>query len=1021
MQAERWQQIDEIFQSALRMEGSQRAAFLRETCSHDESLRLELERLLALHAKAEHFLEYPAVDVAAQALPGSEQTSDDLSNAEPAVVGQTISHYRIVAKLGRGGMGFVYEAEDIRLGRRVALKFLPANLARHPRALERFEREARAASSLNHPNICTIYEVEEHDKQPVIVMELLEGQSLQERMRKERVGLPELLDIGVQILGALEAAHAKGIVHRDIKPANIFLVGSGHTQLKVLDFGLAKWIPELTMENGTRDESLTFEGTIAGTTAYMSPEQALGEDIDGRSDLFSLGTLLSELATGRQPFARSNAVSTIDAILNADPDPPSAANPELPPELDRIIARMLEKRRESRYSSAEDVRIDLKKLQTGLPGSGTHKKSGTRLGRVRIFTALACLLAIGIAAVVFFSVRRRHVLGAKDTIVLGEFQNKTGDPVFDGTLRQGLATELEQSPFLSLVPDDRIQATLALMNRPANAPLTFEIGREVCERTGAAAILDGSITSFGSRYVLGLHAKNCRTGDVIDDEQVQAARKEDVLNVLSQIARKFRTQVGESLATVRELATPLAEATTPSLEALEQYSAALKMLLSPDPASAVPLLQRAIEIDPKFAMAYALLGRCYGDTWESALAAENITKAYQLRNRASDRERFFITLAYDLQVTGNLEKARRMGELWAQTYPRDRDAHAVLSSIYQGFGQYEKGAEEGKRSIEADPNFPPGYANLAWANVFLKRFSEADKVIEQARERKFEFPDLILLPYYIAFLNGDRGGMERQLNLARERPGAEDWLSNAQAFVLASAGHLQAARTMSRRAVGIAQQEGQKERVAMFEAGAAVREALFGNADEGSKSATAALAVSSARDVEYGTAFAAGVSGDLTRARSLATDLERRFPEDTCVNFTYVPVLRALALLHKGAPASAIELLQVSTPYEMGIPCSWFGFFGNLYPAYVRGMAYLSARRGVEAVAEFQKIVHDSALVWSDPVGVAARLQLTRALARSGNAAEAKANYQDFLSRWKDADPDIPILQQAKAEYGRLP
>ena len=1003
------------------MDESQRAAFLHETCSGDENLRLELERLLALHARAEGFLESAAVDVAAQALSGSGHFSADLLNAEPAVLGQTISHYRIVAKLGRGGMGFVYEAEDTRLGRRVALKFLPANLARHPRALERFEREARAASLLNHPNICTIYGVEEHDSQPVIVMELLEGQSLQQRIREGQVGLPELLEFGVQISDALETAHTKGIVHRDIKPGNIFLVGSGRGQVKVLDFGLAKLMPGLTTESGPRDESLTLEGAIAGTVAYMSPEQARCEEIDVRSDLFSLGVVLSELATGRQPFARSNNILTIDAILNADPAAPSTENPELPPELDRIIGRMLEKRRELRYSSAEAVRTDLRKLQTALSDGLTSAKLRMRVSRARVFTALACLLAIGIAAGVFFFIRRKPVLSVKDTIVLAEFENKTGESVFDGTLRRGLAIELEQSPFLNLVPDERIQATLALMNRPADARLTFDTARDICERMGAAAILEGSITGFGSRYVLGLRAKNCRTGDVIDDEQVQAARKEDVLNVLSQIARRFRTQVGESLATVKELATPLAEATTPSLEALKQYSAALKIALSPDPAGAVPLLQRAIEIDPKFAMAYALLGRSYGDTWESALAAQNITKAYQLRNRASDRERFFITLSYDLQVIGNLEKARRMGELWAQTYPRDRDAHALLSGIYQAFGQYEKGAQEGKLSIEADSNFPPGYANLAWAYVFLGRFSEAGNVIQQATKRKFEFPDLILLPYYIGFLNGDSGGMERQVTLARDRPGAEDWLSNAQAFVLASAGHLQAARTMSRRAAGIAQQGGQKERVAMFEAGAAVREAFFGNANETGRSATAALALSSARDVEYGAAFAAAISGDLTRSQPLADDLERRFPEDTCVNFSYIPVLRALAFLYKGDSASAIDLLQVSTPYEMGVPCSWFGFFGNLYPAYVRGMAYLSARHGVEAAAEFQKIVQDPTLVWSDPVGAVARLQLARALALSGNTAKAKAAYQDFLVLWKDAEQDIPILKQAKAEYARLP
>jgi eukaryotic-like serine/threonine-protein kinase len=1018
MQAERWRQIDEIFHSALNIEENRRAAFLRETCSGDESLRLELERLLALHTKAENFLESAAVDIAAQALSGSGCFSDNSLDPEPALLGQTISHYRIVAKLGSGGMGFVYEAEDMRLGRRVALKFLPASLARNPRALERFEREARAASSLNHANICTIYEVEEHDHQPVIVMELLEGQSLQQRICEGHADLPGLLNVGIQISDALEAAHAKGIVHRDIKPANLFLVA--RRQVKVLDFGLAKLMPAPVAKNLPRDESLTYEGAIAGTISYMSPEQARGEEMDGRSDLFSLGVVLYEFATGQQPFAQNDAIMTIDAILNTEPPPPTSLNPKLPAELDRIIVRLLEKDRELRYPTAADLVSDLSRLRETLAGEEPAAAARSRVNRTRKIAAMACLAAIAIASGAFFSLRRSHPLGPKDTIVLADFVNHTGDAIFDGTLRQGLVIQLEQSPFLSLVPDERIRATLALMNRRADAPLTPEIASEVCERTGAAAVLEGSITSFGSRYVLGLRANNCRTGKIIDDEQVQAAKKEDVLNVLSQIAIKFRTQVGESLATVKELETPLAEATTSSLEALKQYSAALKIALAQDPSAAVPLLQRALEIDPQFAMAHALLGRSYGDTWESGQAAQSITKAYQLRNHASDRERFFITLSYDLQVTGNLEKARRTGELWTQTYPRDRDAHALLSGIYQGFGQYEKGAQEGTRAIEADANFPPGYANLAWAYVFLGRFGEAANTIQQARERKFEFPDLILLPYYIAFLKSDMGGMESQVALAQDRPGAEDWISNAQAFVLAFSGRMQAARTMSRRAASLARQGGQKERVAMFETGAAVREAFFGNASEAGRSAASALALSSARDVEYGAAFASALSGDLTRSQPLADDLESRFPEDTCVQFTYLPVLRALASLHKGNSASAIDLLQVSTPYELGIPCSWFGFFGNLYPAYVRGMAYLSARHGAEAVAEFRKIVDDPALVWSDPVGAVARLQLARALVLSGNAAQAKAIYQSFLALWKEADPDIPILQQAKIEYARF-
>jgi tetratricopeptide (TPR) repeat protein len=573
---------------------------------------------------------------------------------------------------------------------------------------------------------------------------------------------------------------------------------------------------------------------------------------------------------------------------------------------------------------------------------------------------------------------------------------------------------------LSLIPDQRIQGTLGLMNRPPGEPVTPEVAKEVCERVGGAAVLDGSIASLGSRYVLGLRARNCSTGDVIDDQQLQAATKEEVLNVLGQIASKFRTRAGESLASVKQLETPLMEATTPSLDALKQYSAAWKAGLSPDPSAAVPLLQRAIEIDPQFAMAHAFLGRVYGDIWESAQAAESISKAYQLRSRASDRERFFIMLSYDLQVTGNLEKARHTGALWAQTYPRAREPHGFLSLLAQELGNYEKSAEEGKQTIQVDPNFPPGYFNLAWADIFLNRFEDAGKVIQQAAEHKFQAPDLVLLPYYIAFLNEDNAGMERQVAMAQGRPGAEDWISNAQAFVLAYDGRLQSARSMSRRAASLAQQGGQKERAAMFEAGAAVRESFFGNPLEARRSAAAALALSNARDVEYGNAFALAVSGDMSRSQSLANDLDKRFPEDTYVRFTYLPVLRALASLHHGDSAGALQLLQASTPYELGIPGSWFGFFGNLYPAYVRGMAYLAAHKGVEAAAEFEKILHDRALVWSDPVGAVARLQLGRALLLAGDKTKAKSAYQDFLTLWKDADRELPILQEAQREYAKL-
>ena len=637
-----------------------------------------------------------------------------------------------------------------------------------------------------------------------------------------------------------------------------------------------------------------------------------------------------------------------------------------------------------------------------------------------VLAAGLTVLVVGLAGYLRF--HRTAKLTDKDTIVLADFNNETGDPVFDGTLRQGLAVQLEQSPFLSLISEERIKHTLRLMNQPPDERLTPEVAREICERTASAAVLEGSIASLGSQYVLGLRAKACQTGELVDQQQMQAARKEDVLDALSQMASKFRARVGESLAMVQKHNTPLEEATTSSLDALKAYSTALKIVYSTGSSAAEPLFRRATELDPNFAMAHAWVGRAYDDAGESALSAESTKAAFQLRDRASDAEKLFITASYDMQVTGNMEKAQQTCEAWAATYPRAVIPHDFLSGIiYPPFGKYEKGVEEAQKAIERDPDIAVGHLTLAYSYVYLDRLEEAENTLRRASERKLEMPDYFVLRYDIAFLKDDRAEMERQVSLARRKPTAEDWIANHEAFVYAYSGRLDEARRMSRQATDLALQAAQGERAALYEAGAAVREALFGNLAEARRSAMAALNLSKGRDVEYGAAIALARSGEPSRAEALTNDLEKRFPEDTSVQFSYLPTLRAVVDLAQGKPSRAIEHLQTAVPDELGAPASsFFGFFGALYPVYFRGEAYLAAHQGAEAAGEFEKILLHRGVVLSDPIGALARLQLGRGLAMSGDKNKARASYEDFLKLWKDNDADIPVLKQAEAESARL-
>jgi serine/threonine protein kinase/tetratricopeptide (TPR) repeat protein len=1004
MDPERWNHLDRLLQSALDLPAPEREPFVERACGTDVQLASELRSLLAAHDRADSFLAAPAIDLAARH--AVTDSGSDGQVGPDSLIGQTFSHYRIVDKLGGGGMGVVYKAEDTRLRRSVALKFVSDELSGEPEALSRFAREAQTASALNHPNICTIHDIGEHGDRAFIVMEHLEGATLKDRLAAGPLSVNTALDVGAQIADALDAAHTAGIIHRDIKPANIF-IGS-RDRVKVLDFGLAKMRTpdsdhvDLTTVAGTRP------GIVMGTAAYMAPEQARGEAVDHRADIWSLGLVLYEMVKGTRP------AQAIRLRVEASP------------ELERIVSKCLESEPELRYQHAADLRTDLERLKRGSDSALTDREQLPASARARWTVVAAAAAALTLAAVgYFFYPRQASALTDKDTIVLAEFTNQTGDPVFDETLRQGLAVQLQQSPFLSLISDDRIRRTLPLMNQPADARLTPDVARVVCVRTGSAAVLQGSIAALGSEYVLGLRATNCATGDILADEQAQAARKEDVLSTLSQMATRFRTRVGESLATIERYSTPL-EATTASLEALQAYGAGFKASLAGSNVRALALFQRAVEIDPNFASAHALVGFRHSIMGESALARQSMLKAYQLRDRASDAERFYIDTLYDRDFTGNMERERRTLETWAETYPRDASAHNLLAGLaLSSTGQHELAIAETGKALALDPNLAPAHANQAFHQLMLNRLDDALLTVRLAADRKVEHADLLLIQYFAAFLTGNENELRRIVTAARKSPSMEDTISHIEALVLARSGQLQAARRMAAVAVQIAQKSGRRERAGLFEAATAVWEAFYGNAAAARQSATRALELGKGgREVEYAVALAHALAGDLPQSRALAQELEREFPEDTSVQFMYLPALRALFSLNVPTPdaAAAIHALLPASRYDLALGRIGFaGRFGGLYPVYVRGLAYLAARQPSEAAAEFQRIVDHRSMVLVDPMGAMARLQLARALALTGDAAKAKSAYNDLFTLWENADPEIPVVKEARAEYARLP
>ncbi|HYV07311.1 MAG TPA: protein kinase [Blastocatellia bacterium] len=958
----------------------------------------------------------------------------------------TLSHYRIVSRIGTGGMGEVYLAQDTKLDRQVALKILLPEFASDADRMRRFVLEAKSASALNHPNIITIYEIGESDGVHYIATEFIDGTTLSERLADHSFTLREMLSVATQIARALQAAHEAGIVHRDIKPGNVMLRRDGY--VKLLDFGIAKLTERVSAatdtEADTKEKLVNTEGgKIIGTTQYMSPEQIRDQMLDARTDIWSLGVLLYEMIAGQKPFADDTFGDLIAAILRTEPAALSKVAPECPPELERIVAKALKKDRNQRYKRVKDFAADLKRLRRRLAFAAELERTASTeptdaptaimtaqtadldihttssaeylVNQVKehkrgVVLALIPLLMAAAALLYFAFKPKPAVLTDKDTILLADFENTTGDPVFDGALKQGLAVILGQSPFLDIFPEARVRQTLELMQRAPDDRVSETVAREICQRQGLKAFLSGSIAPLGSHYVIMLKAVNAQSGDEIAREQTEAEGKERVLTALSQAAIRLREQLGESLSSIQNFDAPIEQATTASLPALKSYSLGLEQANSGNYPKAIPFYQRAVELDPTFALGYQALAREQLNSGFPNDAIASASKAYELREHTSENERLYITLIYHRAVTHDLEKGIEVGEIWKQTYPRFWRTYHALADLYIDLGEFEKAAENGREAVRLNPKVAATYSNYAGALMYLNRFDEAGQIYRQAFANNLDAPEYHMYLYWNDYRHGDAADLQRQLDWA-QASSFPYWSFALQAQSAALAGQWRKSLELSNRAIEMQQTRGMKGLVAWTASHWALSAMAFGDCQSAKQKATQAL--ENSQDATFaGSMSVFALCGDAAQAQAHANRFSAQYPNDTRLNGIWLPVTRAALELQRGQPAQALELLAPVTRYEAA---------ADFQPQYLRGLCYLRLGKGAEAAAEFQKILSSQGQTdfLVSTLYPLARLGLARAAAVKGDKAEARKLYEEFFALWKDADPDLPILVETKNEYAK--